>query len=162
MSDLIDVIDRDAAYAAISSLIPECEIIGQRTILSKALTAIRALPAVEVGVKPLEWVQCQSTLPRVVFEAFSCLGRYVAWPNGNWKRFGHYGYEQEGDLETAMAAAQADYAAHLRPALTVTPAPDAGKVEALIEALEKINVGEGWAAKIARAALAAMKETDHE
>jgi hypothetical protein len=42
-------------------------------------------------------------------------------------------------LEAAKAAAQADYAARIRSALTLTPAPDAGKVQALVDAIEVLN-----------------------
>ena len=72
-----------------------------------------------IRIKPLVWEQLQTTLPRIVFQAKSCFGRYMAWPNGNWKLYGHYGYEQEGNLETARAAAQADHTARICAPLEV-------------------------------------------
>lgn len=45
-----NMISRDAAYAAVQALINDATIIGQRTMISRALAAIRALPAYEVGV----------------------------------------------------------------------------------------------------------------
>ena len=171
-----DLIDRDAAIA-LPPYDGDGDPAGQfdHHIFVK-LSALRALPAVEVGVKPGE-------IERAVWSA-------MMWAADNNPSFdGVPEYTDRGNSFAEDEARRA--AARIRSALTVTPArkevmpddaaeidglpksfdtspgvtagavtpaPDAGKVQALVEALEKINVGEGWAAKIARAALAAMKE----
>jgi len=164
---LADLAAKDAAIAALAPMLRDMISRG------KACDIIRALPAVEVGVKPLEWENVPTGYGPETYEACAATGFYQVFTDEdscgavfvefatNRKQFGTteardiarvYGFME------AKAAAQADYAARIRSALTIAPAPDAGKVQALVEALEKINVGEGWAAKIARAALAAMKE----
>lgn len=80
-------------------------------------------PLGAVKVKPLVWAQIESTLPRVVFKAKTMLGSYVAWPDGRWKLHGrNAGFQTIGEtLETAKAAAQADYEQRILSALEHDP-----------------------------------------
>lgn len=136
------------------------------------LSDIRALPAVQVTVKPLEWHN---------FDAWThwaegvCGTYHVEERNGYWQvelRGGGlvHGVTQTddttpADLDAAKAAAQADYEARIRSALTIAPAPDTEKVAALVDAADAIlnaysaifRVGNPWGDNL-RAALAAMKE----
>lgn len=93
--------------------------------------ALRALPAVQVSVKPLEWVELEKYRRGGKYSADGYTIRYVEGffildfaGEGKWKW-------RWTDIEAAKAAAQADYEARIRSALTVQPSPD---VAALAEA----------------------------
>ena len=106
--------------------------------------AIRALPAAQVTVKPLKWVVRQDKYDggrehygTGAFGHWYCVRRLK---NGVWDIVHHVDgkavhLETCPTLEAAKAAAQADYEARIRSALTVTP-HDLAKVQALVEALE--------------------------
>lgn len=168
---MADMIDRDAAIA----LFAADENLPTQIIRDK----LNAIPAAQVTVKPLEWEPFGTECVR----SYSMAGLYeVIWGF----RSGQVCLDMRGatiwfeSTEAAKAAAQADYDARIRPALTVTP-HDPAKVQALVEALEyALRVAEHLCsdrlhpvedahimvlsdAKIAslsdaRAALAAMKE----
>lgn len=90
--------------------------------------AIAALPAVTVGVKPLVW-----TRPRkldeggAAYDAHTTCGQYIATDTG-WFLVGRSGWLVATSLETAKAAAQADYEARILAALEPQPAPDAAAI----------------------------------
>ena len=106
-----------------------------------AVLALRALPAVQVTVKPLEWEPIG-----ILFHAFDPLFETVA-------------------ISETPDVYDSERAARIRSALAVTPAPDAAKVEALAEAAcglldaysAIIGPGNPWGDSL-RAAIAAMKE----
>lgn len=111
-----DVIDRDAAIAALKDA-------DLAFGYGRAVDAIRALPAVDVGVKPLEWVETY-TYGGKAYDAVGINTIYRIVP----KDGGEF-YLTDPDcsgffttLEAAKAAAQADYAARIRSALTIAPA----------------------------------------
>lgn len=90
-----------------------------------AAEVIRALPAVQVGVKPLEWVEIRSGQyfeARVIGILYSVrlgtdgIARWQAGHMGTW--------HEAPTIEAAKAAAQADYDARIRSALTAQPSPD--------------------------------------
>lgn len=62
-------------------------------------------------VNLLVWSHISSTGDRNVHEASSLVGRYVAWPNGQWKLWGTYqeGMAEDPTLEAAQAAATDHY-----------------------------------------------------
>lgn len=93
--------------------------------------AIAAIPAVQVAVKPLEWVEIregQYFEARVIGILYSVrLGSdgVVRW------QAGHMGtWHEVNTIESAKAAAQADHEARIRSALTTQPSPD---VAALVD-----------------------------
>ena len=100
--------------------------------------ALRAIPAVQVGVKPLEWVDRIGN-GKCKCEAETVVGLYGIYQDGAWIALRFNGYRISGALptiEAAKAAAQADYEARIRSELTAQPSPD---VAALVEALRKIS-----------------------
>lgn len=113
-----DMISREAAIAALMEA-------GLAFGYGKAVDAIRALPAVEVGARELEW---RKVAPHGLHEAYGLCWKYqiregtdaiVRWQSG------HMGtWFEAANVDTAKAAAQADYAARIRSALTATPAQD--------------------------------------
>ena len=167
-----DLIRRGDAVLAVTAADKEC--LGA----NGARDFIRAVPAVQVGVKPMEWLEIrhgQYFEARVIGILYSVrlgtdgISRWQAGHMGTWR--------DAPTIEAAKAAAQADYAAHIRSTLTVTPAPDAGKVQALVEALDRLialnddyspfggelfqdRVDRTW--RSARATLAKIKGADHE
>ncbi len=128
-----DMIRRGDAVLAVTAADKEC--LGA----NGAREFIRAIPAVQVGVKPLEWVEYEGLSGFEVWRAFGILGRYKAqrnrekgyailvFPNGT--------IAQYPSIEAAKAAAQADYGSRIRSALTAQPSPD---VAALVEALQDL------------------------
>lgn len=103
----------------------------------QAVHAITNVPAVQVTVKPLEWIEVRAGNyyeARVIGILYSVrlgsdgIARWQAGHMGEWR--------EANTLEAALAAAQADYEARIRSALTIAPAPDAAKVAALVEAAE--------------------------
>ena len=99
-----------------------------------AVAAINALPAVQVGVKPLEWEERGTDFWRAlgtdrVYEVIALADGRFFLTNG--PRLSDY-----PTLEAAKAAAQADYDARIRSALTVQPAPE---VAALVEAAKEAS-----------------------
>lgn len=125
------------------------------------LEAINTLPAVQPTVKPLEWFEVEKYRYGGKYTSEGYTIRYIEGFflldfAGNGKTVWRF-----PTLEAAKAAAQADYEARILSALewiqAVLPHATA-KVQALVVALEKLDVGEGWAAQIARDALAAWKD----
>lgn len=117
----------------------------------------RAIPAVQVAVKPLKWVEIrpdQYFESRVIGILYSVrlgtdgVARWQAGHMGTW--------HEAPTIEAAKAAAQVEYEARIRSALTVAPAPDAALVEALVEAL-RVNLT--FSEKIAEAADIDLDET---
>lgn len=145
-----DMIDRDAAMKlrdTLADIIGAAPMSSIHSALSEYRKAIHALPAVEVGVKPLEWVATRA-LRKYLVEGeeiieFTTRGPFLYTLTKNyrigrsWSAYrGRNSPIAEGTcvtLEAAKAAAQADCAARIRSALTVTPAPDAGKVASLYD-----------------------------
>lgn len=129
-----DMIRRGDAILAVTAADKEC--LGA----NGAREFIRALPAVQVVVKPLEWVEIRSGQyfeARVIGILYSVrLGSdgVVRW------QAGHMGtWHEAPTIEAAKAAAQADYEARIRSAMTNQPSPD---VAALTEAeIAQIEAG---------------------
>ena len=107
-----DMIRRRDAQATIRAQKPDLS----DGAIQWACDAIDALPAVQVGVKPLEW----QTWEHGTSWADSIFGRYSVW-DGHWREPNGYGGRASADPE---AAAQSDYDARIRSALTVQPAPE--------------------------------------
>lgn len=114
--------------------------------IGDAMDAIAALPAVQVGVKALEWEATDWWVGDGVkgendceWEASNAGGwlYQIEWMGAGDFRLTMHDHEvilTEGGLKAAKAAAQADYEARIRSALTVQPAPE---VAALVEALRE-------------------------
>jgi len=100
--------------------------------LGLADAAIAAIPAVHVGVKPLEWVYDEV---RGVWSAQDGFGRHYTVSDSQWFHgsLSEFIWVDGGD-EAAKAAAQAGHEASVRSALTAQQSPD---VMALVEALDK-------------------------
>lgn len=102
--------------------------------------ALNAIPAVQVGVKQLEWRQIDEMTVKA--DAFGCASFYVIrGATGDWEVIAPRGgslLHYEDGMETQAAAkrwAQSDYEARIRSALTVQLAPvQAPEVAALVEA----------------------------
>lgn len=148
----------------------------------QAVRAITNVPAVQVAVKPLVWVVTK-TYGGEVWDASAAGGVYRIIKRHQDGQFWltHPTCEViRPTLDAAKTAAQADYDARIRSALTVTPTPDAAKVAALVEAAEARGaMPEGYCfcstnrigddskmhepeCRDLRAALAAMKEVSGE
>ena len=86
------------------------------------MVEIAALPAAEVSVKPLEWVYDEM---RGVWSAQDGFGRHYTVSDSQWFHgsLSEFIWVDGGD-EAAKAAAQADYEARIRSALTAQPSPD--------------------------------------
>lgn len=85
-----------------------------------AAREIRALPAVEVGIKPLEWFEGDEP------DEWRS-GPYDVWCELGKHQVYHWSIvmgEPHETAEAAKAAAQADYDARIRSALTATPSAD--------------------------------------
>ena len=141
-----------------------------------------ALPAVQVTVKPLEWVDFADRGAKA--QAWNYANYTLQkWSDGRWELGASYsGYTTSiygidrfyPTIEAAKAAAQADYEARIRSAMTVTPAPDAPELAALVDAAKNaiVSMQEARATIVSkrehavltdavvslRAALAAIKE----
>lgn len=128
----------------------------------QAVHAITNVPAVQVTVKPLVWEHGQNVLrmdstmmmgngydfdtmelTRQEGYGFGC--GYIIWAirsglgKKSWNVYGILDGIFIQDItseDAAKDAAQADYEARIRSALTIAPAPDAAKVAALVEAAE--------------------------
>lgn len=108
---------------------------GERT-MKEAIAAWnrRAIPAAQVTVKPLEWFEGDEP------------DEWKSGPYDVWCELGKYQVyywsivmgEPHETAKAAKAAAQADYEARIRSALTVTP-HDPAKVQALVEAGERMT-----------------------
>ena len=139
-----DMIDRDAAIAAVKPW--EFDSPEGRKDREAAVRNIRAIPAVtpQVTVKPLVW-----------FEVERGNNGY-----GKWTAEGYTVRKIEGIFmldfagagksiwrfitsDDAKAAAQADYEARIRSALTVTPAPDAAEIDLRVVMMEEIEKAAG-------------------
>lgn len=127
-----------------------------------AAEVIRAVPAVQVAVKPLEWETFSTECER----AFTVAGRYeVFWGF----RSGQVCLDMRGrttwhcGIEAAKAAAQADYEARIRSTLTAQPSPDVAALVALmpevIASLDATNCNISLVRDL-RAALARVKGGD--
>ncbi len=120
-----DMIRRGDAVLAVTAADKEC--LGA----NGARDFIRAVPAVQVGVKPMEWLEIrhgQYFEARVIGILYSVrlgtdgISRWQAGHMGTW--------HDAATIEAAKAAAQADYDARIRSALTAQPSPD---VAALVD-----------------------------
>lgn len=99
-----------------------------------------SIPAAQVTIKPLEWDQLEGLPDYDIWEVLTIIGRYkvqkASWndyallvrPNGTMDQF--------PTIESAKAAAQADYAARIRSALTATPAQDVAEIAARIKRIK--------------------------
>lgn len=160
---MTDMISREAAlmdavWAALKS--DATDLAKQQRILQ----AFRALPAVQVAVKPLVWENFGNE-----YWAKSLIGTYyVRERNRIWKttidtKSGEtvvYEYGTDAitpdDFLAAKASAQADYETRIRAALTVQPTDPMTdpRAVALVEALRFIAEARGtWQANCADAAL---------
>ena len=181
-----DMISRADAIAAIRKQIgygDEPWMNGNNSAIFACVATIRAMPAYEVAVKPLEWrrqsVDCEvaeTAIGSVAVQNESHAlnpNRWGWWMVGSDEDDSPTGYED--GIETAKAAAQADYEASIRSALTDTPAApvtlaqalEVPEIARLVEALQMISrhkqIGfsgaerPSYEAEIAIAALAALK-----
>lgn len=96
--------------------------------------AIRALPAVSVGVKPLEWVENPDASEGGMLGGGVTNSVYYATSDG-WSFHRNMFWRKADTLEAAKAAAQADYDARILAALTPAPAVD---VKGLVEAAKEM------------------------
>ena len=130
-------------------------ILEEEGFLERSLANLNDLPAMQVAVKPLEWLEIregQYFEARVIGILYSVrLGSdgVVRW------QAGHMGtWHEAPTIESAKAAAQADYEGRIRSALTAQPSPD---VAALVEAAAKIGQIVGFLGEDA-ARIAAFRE----
>ena len=149
MTDPQDMISRKAVLEAINPLLTALlDMTVTKSDVSIIAASIRALPSVGVTVKPLEWVETKVLRKHLVegetVIEFTTKGQttYTLTKNYqiglSWSAYRGRNTPVAGgtcvSLESAKAAAQADYAARILAALDVQPAPDAAMVRA--EALE--------------------------
>lgn len=87
-----------------------------------AALALSAPVEAPVAVKPLEWKDKRPTdeIGVTAQDAFSSIGHYIACDNG-WFLLGQGDWHPISDIESAKAAAQADYEQRIRSALIATP-----------------------------------------
>lgn len=118
-------------------------ILEEEGFLERSLANLNNLPAMQVAVKPLEWVEIregQYFEARVIGILYSVrLGSdgVVRW------QAGHLGtWHEVNSIEAAKAAAQADYEARIRSALTAQPSPD---VAALVAERDELRAKLGAA-----------------
>ena len=121
-----------------------------------AIWNTRAIPAAQVAVKPLEWDrdwQTSFTMRSMKKVDDGCEVHFIDYVSGKGlykiristvAKPGYIRVTYDGSefpsLEAAKAAAQADYEARIRSALTVTPAQDvAGLVEARRKHIELVG-----------------------
>jgi len=130
--------------AARHFLEPATERIGRATwaaMLAAAPThpkpdgiGVKGLEPAPVGVKPLEWEQISRVPDVITFKAESIVGAYLVWgvTGGQWTYSSMLRGFKAGFLtaEAAKAAAQADYEARIRSALT---SPASGERDSVIE-----------------------------
>jgi hypothetical protein len=111
----------------------------------------KALEAAPPAVKPLEWYPDPCAFPHPVWGAQSSFGRYTIEevsasdsPAYEVRYTPHHLVAIEDGLESAKAAAQADYEQRIRSALTHPPVPQAGAdlVERLGATIK--NMGRDW------------------
>ena len=119
--------------------------------LGLADAAIASIPAVQVAVKPLEWedrdgvsylqANCVFGQYQVSWlSEFECWQLYTPKPDSAWRDC----FTRHSHKEAAKAAAQADYDARIRSALTPQPSPEQvtayseNDVEALVEAISPL------------------------
>lgn len=138
-----DMISRADALAECQKVADEAKSYGIPQMSLGAHTcrdAIRALPAYEVAVKPLEWVEIrpgQYLEARVIGLLYSVrlgsdgIARWQAGHMGTWF--------EAPTIAAAKAAAQADYAARIRSALTATPAQDVVEIDLRAVMMEQIE-----------------------
>lgn len=127
-----ELIERDAAIAAMNKVGLRFGITGMPQAFVLAEKAIRALPAIDmaVKVKPLVWEEpCvrnnQTHIARSIFGDYYVHidgGRHQAWLEAHTKPYENPIGEVVGCLYTAQALAQADYEQRILAALDVTPA----------------------------------------
>lgn len=141
---------------------------GYLTLTDATAQIIDAIPAVRVGVKPLEWRDSYGVLrAETPFGEYKVTGRILRLPS--------HAEQVHGTIEAAKAAAQADYGARIRSALTAQPSPkqlaaQPDDVAALVEAakdaltvLEEYNMGSASPVICELiAALARVKGDTHE
>ena len=141
-----DLIDRDAAMKlrdTLADIIGAAPMSSIHSALSEYRKAIRALPAVDVGVKPLEWFEVEKYRYGGKYTSEGYTIRYVE----GFFILDFAGYGKAAwrfpTIEAAKAAAQADYAARIRSALTVTPAPDVVEIDLRAVSMEEIEKAAG-------------------
>lgn len=105
--------------------------------------AIRALPAVQPTVKPLVWDDFAGRGAKA--QAWNQANYLIQkWSDGRWEISASYpGHSNCADgiarfhptIEAAKAAAQADYEARIRSALTAQPSPDVAALVSMTHSL---------------------------
>ena len=90
---------------------------------------VEALEGCGVRVKELEWSETQSEIPNHAWQAWTGFGRWVITLRFKSMNFAEYWLFSLGfpTLESAKAAAQADYEARILAALSAHEATDACK-----------------------------------
>lgn len=157
-----DMIRRGDVLAKIHWLSDADWTVPERRAAAAITNALRAIPAAHVTVKPLEWLEIRTGQyfeARVISILYSVrLGSdgVVRW------QAGHMGtWHEVNSVKAAKAAAQADYDARIRSALTAQPSPDvAALVAAHIAALSAYmkNMGSKNAGKLAERSLMAERQ----
>ena len=156
-----DLIRRGDAIAALNSVALSYGATWEPHSVKLCKDAISAIPSTQVSVKPLEWVYDEM---RGVWSAQDGFGRHYTVSDSQWFHgsLSEFIWVDGGD-EAAKAAAQADYEARIRSALTAQPSPDvAALVATLRDALlwtADYEDRAGWRGK-ARAALAEIKSSE--
>lgn len=137
-----DMILRGAASERIGDLAHAFDGAGlydRRNGLRDAIVTIDAIPAAQVTVKPLEWFEVEKYRygGKYTSEGYTIRyieGFFILDFAGNGKTVWRF-----PTIEAAKAAAQADYDARIRSALTVTT-HDHAKVQALVDAAEQMLI----------------------
>lgn len=104
-----------------------------------AYEQIRSLPAMQVAVKPLEWVEeTDGSGWYALFMGYQFAIRKTSRGFRYWCFDASYATFYP-TLEAAKAAAQADYEARIRSALTVQPSPDVVEIDLRAVMMEEIE-----------------------
>lgn len=138
------LISRGDAIAILEDEMPGHYLSKKTQIVAK----LRAMPAYEVAARELEWVDQSITK---IDRAICAIGVYYIQHNRGGEFFwwlGGKGAEKAiaKSIPAAKAAAQADYAARIRSALTATPAADvAGLVDWIDKNSARLGQVQGFA-----------------
>lgn len=127
------------AIAALTEVAVRFGITGEPQIMILAKDALRTIPAVQVAVKPLEWedrdgvsylqANCVFGQYQVSWlSEFECWQLYTPKSDSAWRDC----FTRHSHKEAAKAAAQADYDARIRSALTAQPSPGVAELVALL------------------------------
>ena len=144
---MTDMIKRDDALALLNSWTYCCD----------AEDAVRALPAVTVGVKPLVWdgvqgdcfIECETVIGTYALQVSDSLERECDWEwSATYRKHGQREITiGQGKFQAAKDITQADYEARILAVLELVAAPDpaATREAALVSAVAK-QIGEehGW------------------